>query len=266
LVGGERPPVAYEHRGAAAVLTIDRPERRNAVDAATADALLAGYRRFEADDGARVLVLTGAGEEAFCAGADLKALAEAGATAGEEQIDAIAGRPEGPMGFTRLTPSKPTIAAICGWCLAGGLELALWCDLRIATEDARLGFPERRFGVPLIDGGTQRLPRVVGLGRALDLILTGRIVDAPEALGWGLVNEVVPPAGHLERALAIAERLAAFPQTTMLSDRRAAIEGIGLTFEDGLALEAKLGRDSIRTGIGGAARFAAGEGRGGAGV
>src|ERR687898_346409 len=121
-------------------------------------------------------------------------------------------RPEGPMGFTRLAASKPTIAAISGWCLAGGLELALWCDLRIATETARLGYPERRWGVPLIDGGTQRLPRIVGLGRALDLILTGRIVEAPEALEWGLVNEVVEAEGHVDRALELAEGLAAFPQ------------------------------------------------------
>ena len=129
------------------------------------------------------------------------------------------------MGFTRLTPTKPTIAAICGWCLAGGLELALWCDLRIAAEGSTLGFPERRWGVPLIDGGTQRLPRIVGLGRALDLILTGRMVGAEEALAMGLLTEVVRAGEHLERALELAEGLAAFPQGTMLADRRAAIEG-----------------------------------------
>ena len=172
------------------------------------------------------------------------------------------------MGFTRLTSSKPTVAAISGWCLAGGLELALWCDLRIAAQSARLGFTERRFGVPLIDGGTQRLPLVVGMGRALELILTGRVVDAAEALGWGLVNEVVPGGRHLDRALEIAEGLAAFPQPTMLSDRRAALEGAGRPLAEGLALEAELGLDSIETGVRGAARFAAGEGRGaeGAGV
>ena len=258
--------MTYERRGAAAIVAIDRPERRNAVDAATADALLAAYRRFEGDDEARVMVLTGAGEETFCASADLKALAEAGAAATQAQVDAVASRPEGPMGFTRLTPSKPTIAAIAGWCLAGGLELAFWCDLRIATEGAKLGFPERRFGVPLIDGGTQRLPRIIGMGRALDLILTGRIIDSGEAHGWSLVNQVVPDGEHLERALAIAERLAAYPQTTMLSDRRAAIEGIGLPFHDGLVLEAEIGHASIETGIRGAGRFAQGEGRGGAGA
>jgi enoyl-CoA hydratase/carnithine racemase len=260
------PKVRYERTGAAAVLTIDRRERRNAVDVETAALLLDGLREFEADDDACVLVLTGDGPEAFCAGADLKAMAEAGPELTSGVLDAVAARPEGPMGFSRLTPSKPTVAAISGWCLAGGLELALWCDLRIATESARLGFTERRFGVPLIDGGTQRLPLVVGMGRALELILTGRVVDAEEALRWGLVNEVVPEGSHLERALEIAEGLAEFPQTTMLSDRRAAIEGSGLPLADGLALEAALGRASIETGLRGAARFAAGEGRGAAGA
>ncbi len=248
------------------MLTIDRRERRNAVDVETAGLLLDRFREFEADDDARVLVLTGDGPEAFCAGADLKAMAEAGPELSSDVLDAVAGRPEGPMGFTRLTPSKPTVAAVSGWCLAGGLELALWCDLRIATETARLGFTERRFGVPLIDGGTQRLPLVVGMGRALELILTGRVVDAAEALDWGLVNEVVAQEAHLERALEIAEGLAAFPQPTMLSDRRAAIAGSGLPLAEGLALEAELGRASVETGLRGAARFAAGEGRGGQGA
>jgi enoyl-CoA hydratase len=170
------------------------------------------------------------------------------------------------MGFTRLSASKPTIAAISGWCLAGGLEVALWCDLRVGTQGARLGYPERRWGVPLIDGGTQRLPLVVGMGRALELILTGRIIDADEARAWGLLNEVVDEGGHVDRALEIAEGLAAFPQPTMLSDRRAAIEGAGLPLDEALALEAELGRDSILTGVKGAARFAGGEGRGGEGA
>jgi enoyl-CoA hydratase len=262
------PKVRYERVGAAAVLTIDRPERRNAVDPETASLLLDGFRSFEADDEARALVLTGEGLEAFCAGADLKAIAEAGPDVPLEAIEAVASRTEGPMGFTRLTPSKPTIAAISGWCLAGGLELALWCDVRIATKTARLGFPERRFGVPLIDGGTQRLPLIVGMGRALEMILTGRVLAVAEAREWGLVNEVVPEGGHLDRAVQMAEGLAGFPQPTMLSDRRAAIEGAGLSLEEGLALEAELGRDSIATGIRGAMRFAGGEGRGarGAGV
>ena len=249
--------VSYERRGAAAIVTIDRPERRNAVDGPTAAALTEAYRRFEEDDEARVMVLTGAGDEAFCAGADLKA------------IETFAPRlelPDGPLGFTRLTPSKPTIAAIGGWCLAGGLELALWCDLRIAAEGSRLGFTERRFGVPLIDGGTQRLPRIVGLGRALDMILTGRIVEAEEALAMGLLTEIVPSGSHVDRALEIAEALARFPQVTMLADRRAAIEGIGLTFAEGMALEAESGPLTFGTAAEGAARFAGGEGRGGAGA
>jgi enoyl-CoA hydratase len=256
----------YERRGHAGVLTITRPERRNAVDVETASELLAAFHEFAADDEARVMVLTGEGPEAFCAGADLKAMAAVGPEHASEAIEEVTRRPEGPMGFTRLTPSKPTIAAISGWCLAGGLELALWCDLRIGTSTARLGFPERRWGVPLIDGGTQRLPRVVGLGRALDLILTGRIIEADEALEWGLLNEVTAPERHIERALEIAEGLAAFPQVTMLSDRRAALEGIGMPFREGLSLEEGLGLDSIETGLRGASRFASGEGRGGAGA
>jgi enoyl-CoA hydratase len=263
--------VSYERAGAAAVLTITRPQRRNAVDDATAAALRERFGEFEADDDARVLILTGSGPESFCAGADLKAFAERAAELGDRDPAAALGewldeRPDGPLGFTRLTASKPTIAAISGWCLAGGLELALWCDLRIATVDAKLGFTERRFGVPLIDGGTQRLPRIVGTGRALEMILTGRIVEADEALAWGLVTEVVQPGLHLERALEIAEGLARLPQRTMLSDRRAALEGIGLPFDDGLVLEAQLGRDSAIIGAAGAARFAAGEGRGGEGA
>jgi enoyl-CoA hydratase len=249
--------VRYERVGAAAVLTIDREHRRNAVDSATAERLRAGLDAFEADDDARVLVLTGAGDIAFCAGADLKAIE----TFGQRLDD-----PAGPLGFTRLTPTKPTIAAIGGWCLAGGLELALWCDLRIAGEGSTLGFPERRWGVPLIDGGTQRLPRIVGLGRALDMILTGRLVGADEALAIGLLTEVVPPGQHLTRALEIAEGLAAFPQVTMLADRRAAIEGLGLTLADGLALEALAGPEVFADAVAGAARFAGGEGRGGAGA
>ena len=248
--------VRYERIGAASVLTIDRPERRNAVDGPTAEELKAGYDRFVADDDARVLVVTGAGGEAFCAGADLKA------------IDTLSTRlqdPGGPLGFSRLTSPKPTIAAIGGWCLAGGLELALWCDLRVATEDAKLGFPERRWGVPLIDGGTQRMPRIIGQGRALDLILTGRIVEAQEALAMGLVTEIVANGTHLNRALEMAEGLAAFPQDTMLADRAAALASFGHPLEAGLAIEAAAGLPTLQTAVAGASRFAGGEGRGGAG-
>jgi enoyl-CoA hydratase/carnithine racemase len=244
----------YERVGAASVLTIDRPERRNAVDAATAELFRQGLREFEADEGARVLVLTGAGGEAFCAGADLKAL--------DLDVDHL----DGPMGPTRLTPSKPAIAAVDGWCLAGGVELALWCDLRIATPRSTFGLFERRWGVPLVDGGTQRLPRVVGMGRALELILTGRPVAAEEAHRIGLVNELADPGRHLDRALELAERIASFPQETMLADRRAAIEGFALPLADGLALEHRLGREVLDVAVRGAARFAAGEGRHGDGV
>jgi enoyl-CoA hydratase len=254
---GQADAVRYERRGPAALVTIDRQHRRNAVDGPTAAALHEAYLRFEADEQARVLVLTGAGGVSFCAGADLKAT--------ETFVERLESE-EGPMGFTRLTPSKPTIAAISGFCLAGGLELALWCDLRIATKGSTLGYPERRWGVPLIDGGTQRLPRIVGLGRALDLILTGRMVGTEEALAMGLLTEVVPAGAHLERALALAEGLASFPQLTMLADRRAAIEGFGLPLVEGLALEAKAGPEVFADGQRGAARFAAGEGRGGAGA
>ena len=249
--------VTYERRGAAAVVTIDREERRNAVDGPTADLLGEAHERFEAEEDVRVMILTGAGDLAFCAGADLKAIESLG-----PRLD----DPGGPLGFTRRISSKPTIAAISGWCLAGGLELALWCDLRIAAEGSSLGFPERRWGVPLIDGGTQRLPRIVGLGRALDMILSGRIVEAEEALAMGLLTEVVPKGRHVERSLEVAEALARFPQETMLADRRAAIEGSGLSFEEGLALEAQSGKETLEIAWAGAQRFAGGEGRGGEGA
>jgi enoyl-CoA hydratase len=244
-------PVHYGRIGAAALVTIDRPERRNAVDAETAALLRESLTRFEKDDAARVLVLTGTGE-AFCAGADLKAM--------DLDID----HPDGPMGFTRVTPSKPTIAAIDGWCLAGGFEIALWCDLRIATERSTFGLFERRWGVPLIDGGTQRLPLVVGMGRALELTLTGRPVDVQEALQIGLVNEIVQKGKHVERALELAERLAAFPQETMLADRRAMLEGSRLPWREALEFEYRQGRAVMDVATRGAARFAGGEGRHGA--
>lgn len=244
----------YERVGAAAVLTIDRPERRNAVDAATAELFRRGLGDFEADEGARVLVLTGAGGEAFCAGADLKAM--------NLDVEHAAG----PMGPTRLTPSKPAIAAIDGWTTAGGVELALWCDMRIATPQTTFGLFERRWGVPLLDGGTQRLPRTIGMGRALELILTGRPVPAEEAHRIGLVNEITDPGKHLDRALELAEKIASFPQATMLADRQAALEGFGMSLDDGLALEKKLGNQVLDVAVRGAKRFASGEGRHGEGV
>jgi enoyl-CoA hydratase len=247
--------VRYERVGAAAVLTIDRPARRNAVDGATAQRLAAGLQSFEDDHDARVLVLTGAGGQAFCAGADLTAL---------ESFEGREYLPGGPMGFTRRSASKPTIAAIDGWCVAGGLELALWCDLRICTRGSRFGCLERRWGVPLIDGGTQRLPRVIGLGRALDLVLTGRVVEADEAERIGLVTSVVEAGGHLTRALALAESLATFPQPALLADRRSTIDGIGHPFEDGMWLEARGGVPTVESSRAGAAAFRDGAGRSGA--
>src|SRR5436305_8422643 len=205
--------IRYDERGAVAVVTIDRQHRRNAIDGRTAQALSDALDRFEADETARVMVLTGAGE-AFCAGADLTDIAS---------LAPRANGPDGPLGFTRRTATKPTIAAIDGWAVAGGLELALWCDLRIASPRARFGCLERRWGVPLIDGGTWRLPRIVGMGRALDLILTGRAVDATEALAIGLANRIEDDP--LAAAIDLGQRLASYPQPTMRSDRMSVYEG-----------------------------------------
>jgi enoyl-CoA hydratase len=242
--------VHYSRDGRAALLRIDRPERRNAIDGPTAAALLEGFEAFCADDAARVLVITGS-EAAFCAGADLKNITTL-------NPDAVGG----PLGFTRLTSPKPTIAAVSGWAVAGGFELALWADLRIVSPTARFGFFERRWGVPLIDGGTQRLPRIIGQGRALELILTGRAVEPDEAVSIGLASSIADDP--VAAALDVAETLAGFPQETMLSDRRAALEGLGLPLADGIALEARIGRESVLTGVEGAQRFADGAGRGGA--
>ncbi len=239
-------------------IIIDRPERRNAVDAETAAALADAFRAFEADDAARVAVLWGAGG-AFCAGADLKAV---GAGRGNRV------RPEGdgPMGPTRMLLDKPVIAAVSGHAVAGGLELALWCDLRVMEETATFGVFCRRWGVPLVDGGTIRLARLIGMSRALDLILTGRAVNAEEAERIGLANRVVPAGRAREAAEALAREIAAFPPRCVLSDRRSVHETWGLDLEKALAREFELGRATIDSGesVEGAARFAAGAGRHGA--
>ncbi len=249
--------VVVEHDGPVTVVTINRPERRNAVDSVCADQLRAAFVAFDADDERSVAVLTGS-QGSFCAGADLKAVAE-----GDRRP--IPDHGPGPMGPTRLTLSKPVIAAVEGYAVAGGIELALWCDLRVAADDAVFGVFCRRFGVPLCDLGTVRLPRIVGHGRAMDLILTGRAVQAPEALQMGLANRVVPPGQALAAARALAHQLAALPQVCLRSDRMSALEQWGLTEEDAAVGEARRGRDVIRSGetLEGAARFAGGAGRGG---
>ena len=223
--------VSYQLDGNAAIITITRPARHNAIDVDTAEALLQAYRLFEADDTARVLILTGEGKDAFCAGADLNDGAALSARLHE---------PGGTIGFTRFTSRKPTIAAVNGWCLGAGMDLAVWCDLRIATAASTFGFVERRWGVPSIDGYSQRLPRLIGLARALDLLLTGRPIGAEEALSFGLISEITQAGNHLTRALEIAERIAGYPQPGLLMTRRAALEALDLPLADGLALEVAL--------------------------
>jgi len=247
--------VRYELRDRIAVVTIDRPEVRNAVDAETAGALAEAFRRFDQDEEALVAVLTGAGGS-FCAGADLKAVA-----AGEPRE--ISAEADGPMGPTRMHLGKPVIAAIEGHAVAGGLELALWCDLRVVAEDAVLGVLCRRFGVPLIDLGTIRLPRLIGHSRAMDLILTGRPVPAKEAAWMGLANRVVPTGHALEAAIELAEEIANHPQRCMRSDRRSAIEQWGTTEQEAMKNELNLGLQTIQSGetVTGATRFRDGEGR-----
>ena len=212
------------------VIRIDQPQVRNAINSETAQRLHDAFVAFDYDDTARVAVLTG-DESAFCAGANLRDLPRL--------------RDSGPLGPTRLALSKPVVAAIEGWCVAGGLELAAWCDLRVAGQGARFGCLERRFGVPLVDGGTYRLPRIVGLGRALDLILTGREVGAEEAERIGLVDRLVPTGAALDAAVELAEQIAAFPWRCVVSDRRAVYDGLGLGTADALANEERLGREVI---------------------
>ena len=251
-------PVRISDRGPVRIVTIDRPQRRNAVDSVTAGLLLEAFEAFDADDALAVAVLTGAGGY-FCAGADLKALAD-----GDRRPVGDDG--PGPMGPTRLRLGKPVIAAIEGPAVAGGFELAVWCDLRVAAEDATLGVYCRRFGVPLVDLGTVRLPRLIGHSRATDLILTGRGIDGKEAERIGLVNRVAPPGQALAVAVALAEELAALPQVCMRNDRLSALEQWDLAEDDAMRNEAARGRATIASGetLAGAARFAAGAGRHGA--
>jgi enoyl-CoA hydratase len=247
--------VRVEREGAVTTITIDRPGARNAVDRDTAAALHAAFEGFAADDAAHVAVLTGAGGH-FCAGADLKAIAD--------------GRPNrvepdgpGPMGPTRMLLDKPVIAAVEGYAVAGGLELALWCDLRVVAESAVFGVFCRRWGVPLIDGGTIRLPRLVGRSRALDLILTGRPVHADEALAMGLANRVVPDTGALAAARSLAADIARFPQTCMRGDRRSCHEQAGMDLQAALRNELRHGMAALQEAAVGAGRFSGGAGRGG---
>lgn len=219
------------------VVIIDRPQARNAVDRATAEALADAFRAFDADDSSPVAILAGAGTT-FCAGADLTAI-------GTERMNRVAPDGDGPMGVSRMLLSKPVIAAIEGHAVAGGLELALWCDLRVVADDAVLGVFCRRFGVPLVDGGTVRLPRLIGLSRALDLILTGRPVDAKEALAMGLANRVVPAGTTLDAAKALARQLAAFPQTCLRNDRLSAYQQFSMSQDEALSHELSLGLHSL---------------------
>ena len=250
--------VAVEKEGPVTVVSIDRfDQARNAVDPETALLLREAFLAFDADDGQSVAILTGRGGS-FCAGYDLKV------AAGREGVSLHDPEGPGPMGPTRHLLSKPVIAAVEGYAVAGGLELALWCDLRVASESARFGVFCRRWGVPLIDGGTVRLPRLIGHSRALDMILTGREVGAREAYDWGLANRLVPEGQALAEAKALAEQLAKFPQTCLRSDRRSSYEQWGLDVAAALVNEGKRGAPALQQeSRAGAARFAAGKGRGG---
>ncbi len=258
--------VRVEKMGPVSVVTLDRADVRNAVDAATAAALHDAFVAFDADEDARVAVFHGANGH-FCAGWDLQRgaeLARQGGGAdvlGELDFEPGEDQPLGPMGPSRLLLSKPVIAAVSGAAVAGGMELALWCDMRVMEEDAYFGVYCRRFGVPLIDGGTVRLPRLVGLGHAMDLILTGRKVEAAEALQMGLANRVVPKGGARDAAIQLAQQLAKFPQKTMRADRMNAYEQWDRPLSEALHGEWERSKHCIPEGLEGAARFAGGEGR-----
>jgi enoyl-CoA hydratase len=254
--------IRVEKSGAVTTVLIDRPQAKNAVDGPTAEALAHAFREFDADPQARVAVFGGTGGT-FCAGADLKAFGAALAERANPLNDDLA--LTAPMGPSRLLLSKPVIAAVDGYAVAGGMELALWCDLRVMDETATFGIFCRRWGVPLIDGGTVRLPRLIGMSRALDLILTGRPVHAQEAMSIGLANRVVPPGEALAHATALAEEIARFPQVCLRNDRASVFEQDGLTLDVALANEFRRGRATLASGeaSSGAARFAKGAGRGG---
>lgn len=252
--------VIIEHEGPVAVVTIDRPGQRNAVDRPTADRLEEVFRDLEADTGVHAAVLTGS-DGTFCSGADLHAIAQQDL----DRINRLERTQHGPMGPSRLDLDLVTVAAIEGHAVAGGLELALWCDLRVAAEDAILGVFCRRWGVPLIDGGTVRLPRLIGESRALDLILTGRPVDAAEALQIGLVNRVCPTGQTRDEAVRLATQIVSFPLVTTLADRRSARHALDLPLEEALLVEHDGGVAAIAAGgLTDVARFEAGEGRAGA--
>lgn len=253
-------PLSVQKKGPLLLLQLNRPEARNAVNRPLADALTAEFRKFDEDAGLSVAILSGAGGN-FCAGADLKAVAGDASKANRLSTEG-----DGPMGPSRMQLGKPVIAAVSGYCVAGGLELALWCDLRIADETAVFGVFCRRFGVPLIDGGTLRLPRLIGHSRAMDMILTGRPVAADEALQFGLANRVVPKEQLMTQAEQLALQLAALPQTCMRNDRRSAYEQWGLDEKAALRREFELGMQTMASGetVAGASRFSGGQGRHGA--
>jgi enoyl-CoA hydratase/carnithine racemase len=232
------PKVLTERHDRTLLITINRPEVRNCVDGETAQGLFEAVEAFKADDTLDVLILTGAGEQAFCSGADLRAIDTLGARPGAGE--------SGPMGISRITDlGKPTIAAVNGYCTAGGLELACWCDFRIASADAQFGVLNRRWGVPLVDGGTQRLPRIVGLGNALYLINTGAQINAQHALRMGLVQEIVPAGQAVARALEIAAIVSTYPQPAIRNDRRASLAAHNLSIEEGLRFEVEAHRGSL---------------------
>jgi len=248
--------VRYEPDGPVVVVTIDRPDVANAIDRPTADALADAFRRFDADDAASVAVLTGAGGK-FCAGADLKAMRQPDAS----RVTRVEPDGDGPVGPTRMLLGKPVIAAVEGHAVAGGLELAVWCDLRVAAEDAVFGVYCRRWGIPLMDGGTVRLARLVGHSHALDLILTGRGVSGEEALRIGLANRLTAPGGALEAAVALGRELAERPQAALRSDRLSSYEQWSLSLDEALANEYRHGMDTLRTGelVGGLERYESGD-------